>query len=271
MKNLPLRGVKNVRDLGGLPAGDGEVLRSGKLLRAGGLHRLKKRDEILLRDAYHLRTVIDLRSPQESEEKPDVRIEGVDYYSVPIFASSTLGITKERGANIPKLVATSKDPLELHKAIPDLRQVYPRVVTDADSVRQLGRAVTLIAEKLEEGGAILFHCTSGKDRTGILTALLLTLLGSDRETILEDYLYTNKVAERRAKLYAFLIRALKRDRIAAEKIRLACTAHESYLTALFDTMEQRYGSAESFIRDQLGITQERERSLRQSLLTPGRE
>ncbi len=114
----------------------------------------------------------------------------------------------------------------------------------------------------EEGTPILFHCTAGKDRTGWLTAILLTALGADRETVYADYLLTNeraaegRGAEARAKLLAIL-RQMVGDR---QPIGPLIDVRREYLQAAFDEVETKYGSFDAYLRDGLGADVDRLRA-----------
>ncbi len=168
---LPLEGAYNVRDLGGYAAGSGQT-RWRSLLRGDSLHRLTTADRDALL-AYGVRTVIDLRHSDELEAAPNVlrEVPGVTYRHVPIF----------RGAGSSDLVPP-----------PSLDAVY-RYIVDAcrDGLRE---ALTAIADA--EPGGVLFHCTAGKDRTGIVAALVLGSVGVDAAAIADDYALTTEAMER---------------------------------------------------------------------------
>lgn len=233
IKSLGLKGSKNARDLGCVPS-----IRMGQVIRSGNLSKLTSEDMNFLAD-YGLKKVIDLRTDKELEEKPDMKLAGVEYVHIPLLDEATAGITHEEGSDV-------------YDRIPDIFDIYRGFVTDF-TAGQLRKAVTEIAET---DGCVLLHCTEGKDRAGILSALLLYIAGADKEDILKDYLYTNKVGKKRSRKYYWFVRIFRKSKRAADKVRLVYLADRRYLEALIDEIEKKYGSTESFIQDVIGIDDE---------------
>lgn len=158
--------VFNVRDLGGLPTLDGRTTRSGVLYRADGVHRLAG-DDLEKARVLGLQTVIDLRTDGEIERggRFPVNEHPVEWHHLPII---------QRMWSDDDLVATTG-------AVDFLRDRYVDMLTDgAGSIAQI---VALVAE----GTPTLFHCAAGKDRTGVVAAVLLGLLGVPHEEIATDY------------------------------------------------------------------------------------
>ncbi|RYG94163.1 MAG: tyrosine-protein phosphatase, partial [Alphaproteobacteria bacterium] len=164
-RHLPVVGTYNVRDLGGYRAAMGET-RWRRVLRADGLHRLDDAGMAVL-VGEGVTTVIDLRHADELAHQPNP-FEGnpaVRYHNVSLF--DQLSPTPKPGGDLL---------LDLYKLALAERQ-------DA-----IAAVLTTIAEAPE--GVVLFHCTAGKDRTGIVAALLLGLVGVDADMIVEDYALT---------------------------------------------------------------------------------
>ena len=234
MGKVALAGSKNVRDLGGIAVEEGRV-RERLLLRGGNLHALTKRDASLLRDQYGLALVIDLRTATERDEKPDAEIPCVENIHLPIFAESAAGITHERSTK--KLSNTDE-------RIPDLNALYAHMVSDA-CLENLAACVNAIVDSAIENRTVLFHCTEGKDRTGLISALLLAMLGASREAIMSDYTATNVVVARKAKRYSFLARLAGR-KSTAEKLQAVFTAREEYLDSAFAKILNDWDDMERF-------------------------
>ena len=247
MKNIRLSGAKNVRDLGGIQV-KGGVIRSGMLLRASHLAAITEHDSDKLVDEYNLRTVIDLRNLAEKSEKPDVIIPGVNYLEMPIFDSSIPGMSHESKQDVDN--------------IPSLTDIY-RYVANSECLDRLADVVRKIALS-EDGYAYLYHCTEGKDRTGMVTALLLTLLGADRATILEDYLYTNKVNRKKAVGYFLLVRIFKHNKSASRKVYRVFLAQEEYINELFRVIDGV--GEERFISEVLKLTPSEVSAFRERLI-----
>jgi protein tyrosine/serine phosphatase len=162
---VPFRLVFNVRDLGGLPTTDGRVVRRGLVFRGDGVHRLDGADLEAAR-ALSLRTVIDLRTAAEVDRGrfPADRYP-VDWHHLPVM---------RRIWSDDELVAGSS-------AAEFLRDRYlDMLATGGDAI---ARAVELVAE----GAPALFHCAAGKDRTGVVAAVLLGLLDVHHDAITADY------------------------------------------------------------------------------------
>jgi protein tyrosine/serine phosphatase len=167
---VPLTGAFNFRDLGGYPAGDGEVIRRGRLFRSDGLHRLTHADMDILR-AIGLATIIDLRTPGEVEHTGRGLLggEAIRYHH--------LAVVQQGGGEAVGAPAPAGD---------DLAERY---LWYLDTGRQaLVEALALVADPANH--PLVFHCTAGKDRTGVLAALVLDILGVEREVIVADYVIT---------------------------------------------------------------------------------
>lgn len=170
-RTLRLEGLLNVRDLGGLATSDGRHVRRGRLVRSDNLRGLTDAGTVALMRDLSPALVLDLRTTDECarEGRGLAKIEQVRYLNLPLQPKATL----------------SPEPVALGLAT-NLYDAY--VLQVRDNGRQLLAGLALLAED----GALpaVVHCTAGKDRTGILVALLLDLLGVDREAVVADYAET---------------------------------------------------------------------------------
>ncbi|MCC8127645.1 MAG: tyrosine-protein phosphatase [Clostridiales bacterium] len=167
---LPLDGAKNVRDLGGYPAKDGSMTASRVFLRADGLQNLTNSDIQELTD-YGVCRIIDLRSDREREMMPD-RIGFIPGYHVGLLDQMNSEGFQGNG--------------------PDSMYALYQTLLDHSS-EQIGTVIHLLAEVKER--VVLYHCTGGKDRTGIISMLLLDLAGVPEESIIADYSITETYME----------------------------------------------------------------------------
>ncbi|MGN1420117.1 MAG: tyrosine-protein phosphatase [Eubacterium sp.] len=243
MENIKLSGAKNVRDFGNIVNKDGKKIKPHCFIRGNALCDLTDRDAKKLVDEYNLATVIDLRTKTEAEEKPDRKIEGVEYIHIPVISESTVGISHEEEI----------DKKEMLNHIPDLCRLYRDIVTDDYSVSQLKKVFEVIADTNREK-AVLWHCTEGKDRCGITSALFLSLMNVDAKTICEDYMMTNNASSKNAKKYYFLVLLMTKSKEKANGLKGVFRAEEEYLDSAFSAINESYGSVDSFIRDGLGIS-----------------
>ncbi|MDO4200057.1 MAG: tyrosine-protein phosphatase [Clostridia bacterium] len=162
---LNLEGTKNTRDLGGYKTIDGKTTKSKLFFRSDNTHKLTDVDIKKLKDEYNLKYVIDLRSAKEIDAYPDKlsNAEGVDYYSIQL----SVGMKYLIKHNL------------------DLGDGYIKLL---DRKKKIKSIFDLIANV--NGGSLLFHCAHGKDRTGVVAALLLGLCGVSEEDIIKDYCIT---------------------------------------------------------------------------------
>lgn len=167
MRHIQLEGAYNVRDIGGYPTTDGRMTRWHTLLRGDSLHRLTPDAQAHL-IGMGLRTVIDLRRPTELADSPNVFADSgrVQYLHMPLFDDTTGAGDRERTLAV------------IYRAI--LNDAQPQV-----------RAIFGALAKPDAFPALL-HCAAGKDRTGVMIALLLSLAGAPTETIVRDYALTEQ-------------------------------------------------------------------------------
>lgn len=169
VKRLRLEHGLNIRDMGGFETEDGKVTAFGKLLRAGALHKLTAEEWERLTD-YGVRTVLDLRSQAEIEAGRDAVPEGVEWYHCPLQTEQI--DAKDISGSAERAFAGS------------LTEGYLNIVKTHGAL--LAAAVRQLIHGLEKG-AVLFHCTAGKDRTGIMASCIYTLCGVAGEDVIADY------------------------------------------------------------------------------------
>jgi len=239
-RRIPLQGADNARDLGGLAAADGRHVISNRLLRANNLHDLTAADAAVLA-GRGLTTVIDLRTDAEAGQRPDVALSGVVHLHMPIFQAAAFGITHERIA--------SGDLADGDRA--DMCDMYRLMVTDPTCLANLAAVLQAIASHGD--GAVLWHCTEGKDRAGLTAALILTGLGVDEQTIMDDYLLTNQVGEIRAQAaYRQCLAATGRPQVATMLADLY-RAKAGYLQAALEQIDRLHGGRRHFLTAVMGL------------------
>ncbi len=236
-RHLPIAGTFNVRDLGGYAAQDGET-RWRRVLRADGLHRVDQEGMAAL-VAEGVTTVIDLRHPGELESHPNPfsAHPEVRYHNVSLFES--LAPRAEPGQDLL---------LELYKLALDTRR------------EAVAAVLTIIADA--PPGAVLFHCTAGKDRTGIVSALLLAVAGVEATLIVEDYALTGD-------MIAPMVEDIIADAVARgadpEAFRPLLAAEPATMLATIAYIETTYGSARDYL-DAIGLSPDTTDRLRHRLM-----
>ncbi len=234
-RHLPLEGTYNVRDLGGYPTHDGRTTRWRTLLRADSLHRLSPQgQEHLLQ--WGLRTVIDLRRSDELQKAPNV------------FAASTQVTYRHQSL-------LSEGPTS--RPLPTTLVDTYRIILEE---RQQALLTTLQALATQDLLPAIFHCTAGKDRTGLLSALLLGIAGVSDDVIIEDYALSSHYlvgpyldeARRRAELFGF-----------SYDFQVQCIP--DFMRTTLEYLTARYGGIVAYIRS-IGLRDTEIARLQASLL-----
>ncbi|MET9253120.1 tyrosine-protein phosphatase [Streptomyces sp. NPDC003717] len=223
--------LANFRDLGGWTTATGRRVRTGRLYRADNLGKLAEGTEDWSRFlALGVRTVVDLRHPWEIEANGRVpEHPAVTYHNLSIehrpYDQAALTPDIEPG--------------------PYLAERYLEVAEDGR--KEIRRALELVAETARAGDPLVFHCTSGKDRTGLLAALVLTLLDVPRATVVEDFARTDRAAP--ALLAAWTARNPGRTPAWPSYGRAPAEVMETFLTHL----TTRYGSVPGYLTEALSL------------------
>jgi len=250
IRRLPLEGAANFRDLGGYRASDGRYVRWGLVYRSGHLANLTASDFGYL-DGLGIRLVCDVRTVGERARLP-TRWMG----RAPEFLAAPIG--RERKASF-----TAED---LQRQL-DARSGYGQYALDY--APQYGA----ILRRLAAGDLpALEHCSSGKDRTGVFAAILLTALGVPREAVTQDYLLTtsyllapDRIDSTTADVQIMLGFSQPPDRSAVQSLM---TTKPERLESTFDDITRAYGSFDAYVRNGMGIADSERALLRQRLLEP---
>jgi protein-tyrosine phosphatase len=239
---ISLEGAVNFRDLGGYATVDGSVTRWRTLFRADGLSELSEADFIVMGE-LGIRTVVDLRSGYEVEQSRfNVDAHPVDFHHFPFI--DELPHAEEWDRRPGLLGAQYKEMLD-------------------DAAPQIIGALGALAAP--EARPAVFHCTAGKDRTGLLSALLLSLLGVPEETVIGDYALSGQAMERlRAKL---MIKYPDGKDVIAD-IDEVFSAEPANMVDLFAYLRERYGSVADYAAT-VGVPDLVISRLRETLLEPG--
>ncbi len=230
MNNINNSKKYNIRDLGGIKIGN-SVIRSKMLLRGCALDNIDEEDMDILLNDYNLKTIIDLRTDREVKERTDILIDDVTNIHIPIFNEKKPGITHERGSSNTKKV--------------DMPQMYKEMLEDK-CLEQVRLIIKTIINFDIDNYSVLFHCTEGKDRTGIIAMILLLILGVDRETIRKDYLYSNYINKKKATRYYYVYKYLRRNKEKAINVRDVYLAKNEYIDAAFKEIDDNYKNIDDF-------------------------
>ncbi len=269
---LTLEGGKNFRELGGYSSADGSHVRWGKLFRSGAMSGLTNADYRELED-LGIATIVDFRTPQERAAEPTQWQD-----------ANTDLLTWDTQLDIAAFGNVFREPdITPEKVEAATAALYPEIL------RAMTTPYTAMFDRLAASDeALVFNCTAGKDRTGVAAALILTALGVDRETVVEDFMlsdvYYNEMMDMHKAFgsigsqspdgegeHAAAPHQPMQDMMAAippEALRPLAGVRESYLDTVFAAMEQQSGSVLAYIQQELQVSDEELARLRSFYLEP---
>ena len=242
----PFESIRNFRSLESVGKFNGKSLPPHRFYRSASLTHAKKKDLDTLYKDYHLRLIIDLRTKEEVAEKPDPEIKGVRNIHIPVMEETDNGVNRQTDQRLSYA--------ERIVAYPELEETYRKLGSDPTSLKQFGRVVKECLELPD--GAVLWHCSAGKDRTGMVAYLLLKLFGYPDKLIFDDYLRTNGEAKRFAWKMGFQTFLGTRSRKSAHKVWRLFTANKRYLSAFAEAITSTCGSLDNFYKDYCGLSKE---------------
>jgi protein-tyrosine phosphatase len=224
----------NFRDLGGIPTSEGHVIKSGLIFRSGDLHTLSEADQLIL-EKLGLAMIIDLRAPREIEARPDKRISTVkEVIHLPIH---------DLARETAEKYFENDDAIGLETI---LIEDYRRIVTGyIHEFREFFRVVSTTHNL-----PLVFHCTAGKDRTGLAAVFLLSALGVGLPEIWKNYLDTNFYA---LSMTDRIIGKVSENGKNGEILRPLLEVRKDYLNAALEQIEISYGGMETFLKTTLGV------------------
>jgi len=254
-QNLGIASIPNLRDLGGYKTSDGETVASGLIYRSNQLSGISPEDMDKLA-ALKLKNAFDLRTAEEREKRPEELPPGVNYVVLDVLADSP----QAGPAQLEKLMQDPKAAtaeLGGGKVEAAFRASYREFIS-LPSAKQGFRELFLSLEDKKQLPAV-FHCTTGKDRTGWAAAALLTLLGVPKDQVYEDYLRSNDYI---LPAYQKVIDGFVAAGGDPEIPKAILGVKKEYLDAAFDEMEKEYGSIEKYFSEGLGIDAAQQKALR---------
>ncbi len=279
--SIGLEGIQNARELGGYMTADGRQVKHGVLLRTARLSTGSAEDLRRLSEEFHLAKIFDFRGRDEiegseemaifkgdSEPDPDPAVEGAEYLNLPIL---DLDKVMEQNRELMKHMTGRIDYIKLIELTVKAGFIGDELYFDfLDG--ELGKASysrmfrELLA--LEEGKAALFHCTQGKDRTGVAAMLILSVLGVPEKTIVEDYMLTNTFNADRIAMERMMLE--RSGKVPAEMMDTYLMAmdkvNEDTMTNVIAHVKERCGTVIDYIKTELGVTDEEVEQLKDKFL-----
>ncbi len=247
-QKIELENLENTRDLAGIINKDGYKIKKGKLIRSSSLKRASDADLRKLHDEYGVKTIVDFRSKQEIMESPDKLIGKQKLFINTILKERAAGITHDKQSEKEVEIWEHQNPSpELAKR--GMIRFYRQMAQDYSTAAYKN----FLQHVLTNDQTILWHCAVGKDRCGIGTVLVLSALDVDRESIVEDYLYSNyclhfnESKQQDAKYYTDWV-------------------HFDYIDEYFKKVNELYGTMDNYLQNYLGIGKEEKQILKDKYL-----
>jgi protein-tyrosine phosphatase len=256
--HLELEGAHNFRDIGGFRTGNGGRVPKGCIYRSDALSKLSAHDLTTI-NTLNLRTIIDVRTPNERRSKPD-RLPAhskIEIIHIPIYP------TERDISRFGAFMSYFRRNVDYSAFT---RAFYHRIAFQHQ--QQIGRVIELAADRTR--CPVLIHCVGGKDRTGFIIAIILLLLGVAMDEVIDDYLLTNTYfipyleSNIRKSIW------LKILNVSIEHLRPLFEARREYLVDTFDEIFQKYVTVEKYIETACGVSRETIAQLRSLYCTdPG--
>jgi len=258
-RNVGIASIPNLRDLGGYKTSDGKTIATGKIYRSNQLSNIPP-DDMQKLATLHLKNAYDLRTEEERKKRPEELPKGVNYIVLDVLADSPHAgpamleklmadpkrANKELGGG--KIEAAFQSSYREFISLPSAKTGFRKLYVD------LGDSIQVPA---------VFHCTTGKDRTGWAAAAFLTLMGVPRDKVYEDYLRSNDYI---LPAYKSAIDAFVAGGGDAEIPKAILGVKKEYLDAAFDEMQKKYGTMEKYFAEGLGIDAAQQQALRNMYL-----
>lgn len=248
--------ISNARELGGYKTRDGKTVREGVLLRTAALTDATQEElNSLIRD-YNLSAVIDLRASYELAEEPEPVLDRVAQYNFRIMDEQMMA---ERAAGIYHVLADPNvDPVKRMTAILEAGVISDQMYVEflqGETGKAGYREFFRVLLETPEGSGVLWHCTNGKDRTGVAAMLLLGVLNVDEKTIMEDFLLTNTFFEEEITAMRKQLSTYISDEAMLEELMVTGKGvHAPYMQNAIDYINENYGDIPGYVKAELGLT-----------------
>jgi protein tyrosine/serine phosphatase len=252
-QSIGLTSVSNARELGGYLGADGQHIRQGVLIRSGKLEYASAKDQARLTNVYNLNQVIDLRKEGEKSKNPDAVIAGATNYGINIYGEKDTSLMTEM---IPYMDKPSDNPARgLIEAVndgiysPDMYDCFVKIAASRNAYHDFFNLLIANGD-----GTTLWHCSSGKDRTGIGAVLLLYALGVDKQTIEDDYLLTNDFITKDFTYMLSNAQKITSDAKILATLRKIVGVDKELLDGFYKAVDTEYGSMDNFLHSGIGLT-----------------
>ncbi len=263
IEKLELKKLNNTRDLGGFPAADGKHIAPGRLIRSGKLYKLPRSTSEKLEN-MGIHAVIDLRIDNEVDQYPPYMLDGTRYVRIPLLTTAKPGITYEK-RSMPSLMNEESKLIESEYKDADeyMHKIYTDILFQEDSQKNIRKVFDVF---LEEDGCILWNCSGGKDRAGIIAMLLESVLGVPEEIVIEDYVASQEFQRKKRGAQKRLLKIAPISHKFKELLIAFMDARPPYITQAMDSIKEKHGSVIGYCKEALGLTDGDIQALRDKFL-----
>lgn len=248
VKVIELEGVTNVRDFGGAKVSGGRAVATGLFFRGGSLNQATERDVDVLSRILKIACIIDVRCGWERAEKRAPVVPGAVNLHIPFYDKDIVGIEYLEPAAGTKVVGrdVACDPVRFYRSL-----------SNPLTTKQIEKAVRTAFSYACRGQAVYLHCSGGKDRTGVLAAIVLAVLGASPDDIMADYVYTNVSRDKNyEREFQRFLRFADGDAKRARELTLGHRANPENLESFVSGVKARFGAFDAYLSEALGITPE---------------
>ncbi|MDO4976232.1 MAG: tyrosine-protein phosphatase [Eubacteriales bacterium] len=248
MATICFEGIRNIRDLGGIKTADGHVIKDKCLYKSATLYTATESDVEKLINDCNVAMVIDLRTEIERKMMPNPCMKGVSEIWNPIYMEHIQGLEITDLDSVKNRIKRNEFDAKAF-----MLNMYSKVVNNQIIQKQMKQFFHMISN--ERGGAILWHCSAGKDRTGIMTALVLAALGVSKEEIIKNYVESAETSDDLVdvivdKMFPLGNEALEPFR---KQARILFGGDSCYIDVFFDAIEKDYVTVENYLQKALEV------------------
>lgn len=252
---IPLEGAYHFRDIGGYKSEDGRRVKWNMFYRADRLSGMTDNDIRYIKN-MNIKTILDLRSEIEVKGSPDPKVNGIKYINI-----SAMKELDENASNLDVISLFNSGILDKIDCRDFMLNSYRNMVSNNVALRELIECL-----ENEEGLPMIFHCSTGKDRTGLASVIILSLLGVPKKIVKKDYMDSNFY---RKNINEVIIRSFKKKIKNNEKLKFLSymlEVKEELIDAVFDEIDKKYGDMDNYLEKEFGLTKKKRKELKNRFL-----
>ena len=247
---LRAKGLSLLDDLGNTKTSEGKRIKRLALCRCSYLIKIDEETEEKLINKYHIHHCVDFRTDEEATNFPELQNSKINYYHFPMLENhENKMITKENRLGILKEMSAVKGGAK--KCMIDF---YKLLITSTKAQKAYRNFIDVLL-KAKEDECTIFHCTQGKDRTGIAMMLILSILGVDKKTIIRKYMDFNRLRWNFRFWVSVGMIIVKSPKLALNLDRIIGT-RRAYIESSYQAINDNYESVDNYIKNVIGVTEE---------------